>query len=206
MIPGPRPSDGQSRLLSGPGDPVDRLVDCRSAPVSLTRTPGGWVVRTDTASHPVGDVVEGMSLADLIAEEFGALPEPDRSTRRSARGAVVIAGTTPPVVDEAALRIAALERTVSQLEHALAARVSTERAIGVLAERHAVSARAAFETLRRDARSQGRPVAELARAVLDGLAVDGPAAPPTTAATAATAATTVAADPVRPVAAADGRS
>ena len=64
---------------------------------------------------------------------------------------------------------AALERTVAQLEHALAARVSTERAIGVLAERHGISARSAFESLRRDARSQGRPVAELAREVLDGL-------------------------------------
>ncbi|MDT0277644.1 ANTAR domain-containing protein [Blastococcus goldschmidtiae] len=194
MIPGPRPSDGQSRPLSGPGDPVHRALDRDPAPVALTRTPRGWVVRSDTGSHAVGDVVEGMSLADLIAEEFGSLPEPDRSTRRSARGAVVAAGATPPVVDEAALRIAALERIVSQLEHALAARVSTERAIGVLAERHGLSVRAAFETLRRDARSQGRPVAELARALLDGLPQDAPPAPP------------VAAGPAVPVAAADGRS
>ncbi|MGY2129119.1 ANTAR domain-containing protein [Blastococcus sp. SYSU DS0617] len=193
MIPGPRPSDGQSRPLSGSGDPAHRPLDRGPAPVALTRTPGGWVVRSDTGSHAVGDVVEGMSLADLISEEFGSLPEPDRSTRRSARGAVA-AGATPPVVDEAALRIAALERTVSQLEHALAARVSTERAIGVLAERQGLSVRAAFEALRRDARSQGRPVADLARAVLDGLPVDAPPAPP------------VAAGPAVPVAAADGRS
>jgi hypothetical protein len=58
---------------------------------------------------------------------------------------------------------------VAQLEHALAARVSTERAIGVLAERHGLSLRDAFESLRQSARSQGRPVAELAREVLDGL-------------------------------------
>ena len=190
MIPGPRPSDGQSRPSPGSGDPLDPGADAVPAPVALTRTPGGWVVRTVDGSDPVGDVVEGMSLADLIAEEFGALPEPDRSARRSARGTVVPAGAVP-VVDEAALRIAALERTVAQLEHALAARVTTERAIGVLAERHALSARAAFEELRRDARSQGRPVAELARTVLDGLAVD---APP------------VAADPACPVVVADGRS
>jgi len=74
-------------------------------------------------------------------------------------------------------RVAALERTVAQLEHALAARVSTERAIGVLAERHSTSPRAAFETLRRDARSQGRPVADLAREVLDGLGDDVAARP-----------------------------
>jgi hypothetical protein len=187
VIPGPRPSDGQSRPLAGSGDPI---VD-DPAPVALTRTPGGWVVRSADGSHSVGDVVEGMSLADLIAEEFGSLPEPDRSARRSARGTVVIAGTAPAADDEAALRIATLERTVAQLEHALAARVTTERAIGVLAERHALSARAAFEGLRRDARSQGRPVAELARTVLDGLS--GDAAP-------------VVADPARPVIAADGRS
>ncbi len=193
MIPGPRPSDGQSRPSAGPGDPVVPGADAVRAPVALTRTPGGWVVRSAAGSDPVGDVVEGMSLADLIAEEFGALPEPDRSARRSARGTVVHAGAAP-VVDEAALRIAALERTVTQLEHALAARVTTERAIGVLAERHALSARAAFEELRRDARSQGRPVAELARAVLDGLAADAPPA------------AAVVADPVRPVVAADGRS
>ena len=66
---------------------------------------------------------------------------------------------------------------MAQLEHALAARVSTERAIGVLAERHRISARAAFESLRGDARSQGRPVAELAREVLDGLGSETPAAP-----------------------------
>ena len=190
MIPGPRPSDGQSRPLAGSGDPVCPAVH-DPAPVALTRTPGGWVVRSAAGSDAVGDVVEGMSLADLIAEEFGALPEPDRSARRSARGAAAPAVAEPAIVDEAALRIAALERTVTQLEHALAARVTTERAIGVLAERHAVSARAAFEGLRRDARSQGRPVAELARAVLDGLPVDAPPAP------------TVA---PAPVVAADGRS
>jgi hypothetical protein len=80
-------------------------------------------------------------------------------------------------VDPAQARITELERTVAQLEHALAARVSTERAIGVLAERHGTSARAAFETLRREARSHGRPVAEVAREVLDSLAAEPTAAP-----------------------------
>jgi hypothetical protein len=154
--------------------------------VALTRTPAGWVVCSAAGTQAVGDVVEGMSLADLITEEFGRLPEPDRSARRSARGPATPAGAAP-VLDESALRIAALERTVAQLEHALAARVATERAIGVLAERRSLSARAAFETLRREARSQGRPVAELAREVLDGLPADVP-------------------DAAGAVAAADGRS
>jgi hypothetical protein len=183
VIPGPRPSDGQTRPVAGAGDP---------APVAVTRTPEGWAVVSATGSQAVADLVEGLSLADLVAEEFGRRPEPDRSARRSARGA---AGETAPD-DPAAVRIAALERTVAQLEHALAARVATERAIGVLAERHTLSLRAAFEELRRDARSQGRPVAELAREVLDGLPAEAAAVPPVVPGP----------EPTVAVAAADGRS
>jgi hypothetical protein len=133
--------------------------------VVLTRTARGWSVSSPAGSEPARDLVEGFSLADLVAEEFGALIEPDRNARRAARGTAA----APEPLDAAEARVAELERTVAQLEHALAARVSTERAIGVLAERHGIDSRAAFELLRRDARSQGRPVAELARKVLDSL-------------------------------------
>jgi hypothetical protein len=143
------------------------------SPVSLTRTPRGWRVVSPAGVDDADGLAEGLSLADLVAEEFGALAEPDRTTRRSARG------TPDPAADPAdpaAARIAALERTVAQLEHALAARVATERAIGVLAERFGTDPRAAFEALRHDARSQGRPVAELAREVLDAMVPRGDAA------------------------------
>jgi ANTAR domain len=142
-------------------------------PVALTRTARGWAVHSPAGLEPAADLVEGLSLADLVAEEFGVLTEPDRTARRSARGH---GGPDGGPVDPAQARVAELERTVAQLEHALAARVSTERAIGVLAERHGTSARDAFESMRRDARSQGRPVAELAREVLDGLAAEPAAA------------------------------
>ena len=150
----------------GPDSPAD---DARpgTAPVVLARTARGWSVVSGLGEVHAADLVEGLCLADLVAEEFGLLVEPDRSARRSARGTA-----DAPADDTVDARVTALERTVAQLEHALAARVSTERAIGVLAERHAVSPRAAFESLRRDARSQGRPVAELAREVLDGLQPD----------------------------------
>jgi hypothetical protein len=134
--------------------------------VTLARTSRGWSVVSPAGAASAGDLVEGLSLADLIAEEFGALVEPDRTARRSARGP---GSAAEPAEDSPEGRIAALERTVAQLEHALAARVSTERAIGVLAERNRTSPRAAFESLRREARSSGRPVAELAREVLAGL-------------------------------------
>lgn len=137
------------------------------SPVMVVRTERGWSVVAPGGSADVGDLLEGLSLADLLAEAAGVVPEPDRSARRAARGAAV--AEAAPEVDPRDARLAALERTVAQLEHALAARVATERAIGVLAERHRTTPRSAFELLRGEARSSGRPVHELARAVLDGL-------------------------------------
>ena len=169
MVPGPRPSDdpcGAASSGAGPGSAADH-----SPRVALARTPRGWAVvpvPASTAGEPVTDVIEGMTLADLVADELGALPEPDRNARRSARGPAGPAADVDPVD----LRVAALERTVAQLEHALAARVSTERAIGVLAERNGTSLRRAFEDMRGQARTEGRPVVELAREVLDGLAAE----------------------------------
>jgi hypothetical protein len=136
--------------------------------VVVARTGRGWSVFAPGRAEDVDDLVEGMTLADLVSEELGAPVEPDRGARRAARGA---ASGPDSDADPRNARIAALERTVAQLEHALAARVSTERAIGVLAERQGTTPQAAFEQLRRDARSQGRPVPELAREVLDDLAV-----------------------------------
>jgi hypothetical protein len=148
----------------------------------VVRTSHGWtVLRPDPLSGCAGapaevqgddeplTLVEAMSLADLVADELGATPEPDRKTRRAARTA---AGTVtdPPAADPRDEEIVGLRRIVGQLEHALAARVSIERAIGALAERHGTTPREAFEELRRRARSQGRPAQELAAEVLDALA------------------------------------
>lgn len=192
MVPGPRPSD--ERDWPAPTVPADD----RRPRVGLARTARGWAV-IPVAGSPtgelVGDVVEGMTLADLVTEELGGQPEPDRDARRSARGPSGVAEAADPVD----VRVAALERTIAQLEHALASRVSTERAIGVLAERNRTSPRAAFEELRRHARAEGRPVVDLAREVLDGLAVDEGSA----AVAAIVVPTTV---PQDAVAAADGRS
>jgi hypothetical protein len=136
--------------------------------VALTRDASGWSVVSPAGVEPTAGLIEGLSLADLVAEELGLLPEPDRSARRAARGS----GVENTGTDPAAARLADLERTVRQLEHALSARVATERAIGVLAERTGTGPRAAFETMRRDARSSGRPVAEVAREVVATLAPD----------------------------------
>jgi hypothetical protein len=61
---------------------------------------------------------------------------------------------------------ARLAVTVAQLEHALAARVRVEQAIGVLAERHRLRPREAFDLLRRASRARGTRVTELAQDVV----------------------------------------
>jgi ANTAR domain-containing protein len=117
-------------------------------------------------------LVEGMALADLVAGELGGALEPDREARRAARTTRAGTTTTAEPTDPRAAEVATLRRTVGQLEHALAARVTIERAIGVLAERHRSTPREAFEELRRRARAQGRPAQQLAAEVLDGLPTD----------------------------------
>ncbi len=144
----------------------------------VTRTGRGWTVLTPAGTEQAGDLVEAMVLADLVAEDLGASPEPGRDVRRAARGS----GDAETGTDPRDAELAALRRTVGQLEHALATRVSTERAIGVLAVRGGTTPREAFEQLRREARASGRPVHDLAREVLDGLAaappLPAPAPPP----------------------------
>ena len=204
MVPGPRP-------LDRPGGPAPSGAGAAPAAdhwpgVALARTARGWTVIPvpfSAGGEAVADVVEGMTLADLVADEFGAFPEPDRDARRAARGP----SGAPGPADGDDVRVTALRRTVAQLEHALAARVSTERAIGVLAERNGSSLRTAFEELRRRARTEGRQVVDLAREVLDGLA--GESQPdvvrPPTVPTAPRAARPQGA-PRDPVPAVDGRS
>jgi hypothetical protein len=116
----------------------------------------GVVVRRSGAGWQVGpeqtpDLTSAMVLADLLAEDLRA---PDRPPAE------------PPEVSEAG-EAARLAVTVAQLEHALTARVRVEQSIGVLAERHRLSPRQAFDLLRRAARSRGQKVIEIAEAVVD---------------------------------------
>jgi len=175
--PAATPAEPPAEPHLAPGDDVVRTAAGAPAFV-VTRTTRGWAVLTPAGAEDAPDLVEAMSLADLIAEDLGASPEPGREARRAARGAVDAADEADP----RDARIAGLERTIAQLEHALATRVSTERAIGVLAARSGCSPREAFEGLRKQARSAGRSVHDLAREVIDGLTsaptVPAPATPP----------------------------
>jgi len=122
------------------------------APVAR-RTATGWRV----GDEEVSDLTSAMVLADLLAAELPAQAPPDpghpaASRRRDETG--------QPDARQ-------LQETVAQLEHALTVRVRVEQAIGVLAERHRLRPRQAFELLRSAARSRGRRVLEVAGEVVD---------------------------------------
>jgi len=150
--------------------------------VVVRKAEHGWVVGDEN----VADLTSAMVLADLFAadqaaddtmlmeavDENGAprggkkasAPAP-RSNQHSGpqqRLPVVDATGKAGEADEAA-RLAV---TVAQLEHALAARVRVEQAIGVLAERHRLRPREAFDLLRKASRSRGARVTELAQEVV----------------------------------------
>jgi hypothetical protein len=173
VVPAVLPSDV---VCTATGQPAVLVVRSgRGWTVLSPEDDGGWV---DVAGNVAGEgeglsLVEAMSLADLVAAEHGISPEPGRDARRAARmGAGPAEDPPAPPADPRDEEIAALRRTVGQLEHALAARVSIERAIGVLAERHGTTPREAFDALRRNARSQARAAHELAAEVLDGLTTE----------------------------------
>lgn len=165
---------------SGPGRPEDVVV---------RKAERGWVVGEENVS----DLTSAMVLADLFAADQAdvddtaravavdendapgqARPSPPRprvtdsgpQQRLPAVSGAGIAGAgiagTAGEADEAA-RLAV---TVTQLEHALAARVRVEQAIGVLAERHRLRPREAFDLLRKASRARGARVTELAQDVV----------------------------------------
>jgi ANTAR domain len=130
-------------------------VSDRSPSVRVRRTAAGWQVEpVDGVPEQVEDLTIGMALADLLTPE---LVPPSR----------------PPRPSEQLDETAQLRTQVMQLQHALAARVVVEQAIGVLAERLSVTPREALERLRRLSRSRGQKVHDLARLVVESVAERG---------------------------------
>jgi len=123
--------------------------------IVIRRTPqGGWQV----GDQETEDLTSAMVLADLLADE---LP-----------------GGRPPRPDSDLDEIAQLKLSVRQLEHALAARVVVEQAIGVLTERQGGTPRDSFERLRKVARARGRKVHDLSREVVMSATDRGVPLPP----------------------------
>jgi hypothetical protein len=141
--------------------------------VVVRKADTGWVV----GGENVSDLTSAMVLADLFAADQAAdddtklLPAVDSNgaprqappkQRTPGRHAAGPDGSNRNEADEAS-RLAV---TVTQLEHALASRVRVEQAIGVLAERHRLRPRQAFDLLRGAARSRGTRVTEIAQDVV----------------------------------------
>lgn len=112
--------------------------------VVIRRTPEGWRVGEADAES---ELTAAMVLADLLQEDISPGGRPGRPEE--------------PLDELARLRLA-----VTQLEHALAARVTVEQAIGVLAERLSAPPREAFERLRKVSRRNGLRVHDLSRDVV----------------------------------------
>jgi hypothetical protein len=153
--------------------------------VVVRKAERGWVVGDES----VADLTSAIVLADLFAADqaddddttvLEAVDE-NRAQRRAAppsapaqrtgdsgahRLPTVTEGTD---MDDRSGESGEAERlavTVAQLEHALASRVRVEQAIGVLAERHRLRPREAFDLLRKASRSRGARVTELAQDVV----------------------------------------
>jgi hypothetical protein len=153
--------------------------------VVVRKAERGWIVGDESVSDLTSAMVladlfaadqsDGDDTAELEAVEHGA---PRRAARRPSapapRASDSGARRLPTVTDVGDVtdrsgesgEAERLAVTVAQLEHALASRVRVEQAIGVLAERHRLRPREAFDLLRKASRSRGARVAELAQDVV----------------------------------------
>lgn len=168
--------------------------DGRDDDVVVRKADRGWVVGGENVSDLTSAIVlADLLAADLAANDDAAVLEavdrddgsrlerperPDgsrhaaprhdaarqRDGRRGTPGrhAARPSGNDGAEADEAS-RLAV---TVAQLEHALASRVGVEQAIGVLAERHRLRPREAFDLLRGAARSRGQRIPDIAQDVV----------------------------------------
>jgi ANTAR domain len=154
--PGGPPAEAPEPAAEFTGDPAGPASPGGfSAPgeeAVVRRTADGWRVGDDE----LPDLTSAMVLADLLAAELPTDIQP------AVPAAAARSGQDGTVAEEARR----LRTTIGQLEHALTARIRIEQAIGVLAERHRIRPRQAFEQLRTAARNRGRKVIDIATDVV----------------------------------------
>jgi hypothetical protein len=150
---------------ASPADTSAYAAPARAEDAVVRRTADGWRVGDDE----LPDLTCAMVLADLLAAELPTEIQPAISAAAAVAASAPSlasrsnAGRGEPAADEETHR---LRTTVGQLEHALTARIRIEQAIGVLAERHRIRPRQAFEQLRSAARNRGRRVIDIASDVV----------------------------------------
>ena len=183
------PGDGRTAgpAHDGPTVPMEAVA---------RRTPTGWRVGDEEVPDLTSAMVlADLLAAELSAEEQAELdsaapaPAPPRDAARHNTGQLGGMSSPPPSIsragahraeetpfrpgDAAQIRQAEqlreaeqLKATVAQLERALTVRVRVEQAIGVLAERHRIRPRQAFELLRSASRARGQRIMETASQVI----------------------------------------
>jgi ANTAR domain len=162
-------SENRSQNAVGHPDPgTDPGSETAGSPAASVAVPENAVVRRTRDGWRVGgadvpDLTCAMVLADLLAAETSTDGQPPPS-QESAEASQESAAASQE--SAAASETSKLRATVRQLEHALSARVRVEQAIGVLAERHRIQPRQAFEQLRTAARNRGRRVIDIAADVV----------------------------------------
>lgn len=96
-------------------------------------------------------------------------PDPEFVTEAAKRGVFAYIDDTAPGAWRNAIEIVLLRfAEYHNLEGAFGRRAVTERAKGILMERHSVGEEQAFELLRAQARKANRKLVEIAQAVVDG--------------------------------------
>ncbi|MEV3853442.1 ANTAR domain-containing protein [Streptomyces sp. NPDC050095] len=163
-------------------------VEWREGPGYDTRTTGCALIDVDVTKRPVRTrwprwVPRARALG---LGRVTALPLRAEEGAGGTVGALVLLGAPGSSLDEGALVVVrtfaeaaghtlSLQRELTesrvlagQLEHALSSRVVVEQAKGLLAARHGITLDAAFDRLRRHARSRQRKVADVAREITEG--------------------------------------
>jgi hypothetical protein len=128
----------------------------------VRRTKDGWRV----GGSDLPDLTSAMVLADLISAELASAETSSSDGPSDGSPDSPGADKAGRAKEPASTETSRLRATIGQLEHALTARVRVEQAIGVLAERHRIQPRQAFEQLRSAARSRGRRVIDIASDVV----------------------------------------
>jgi len=145
------PADGPAAIATaGDGSPASAGGSAGPAPArgSVSASPADDSAWSDRQA-PAGPAA---AAAGVSATESPLTPAP--------------ATPGPEAASAVASEARRLKATVSQLQYALTARIRVEQAIGVLAERHRIQPRQAFEQLRAAARSRGQKVIDIATDVV----------------------------------------
>jgi hypothetical protein len=136
----------------------------------LASAPPAPLAAADGSPAASGPALDGQAARSAAGSAATSQPEAAASGVPAGETAVTPTPVTSGSGAETASAVASeahrLKATVSQLQYALTARIRVEQAIGVLAERHRIQPRQAFEQLRAAARSRGQKVIDIATDVV----------------------------------------